>query len=230
MRHAGMLPKKSLRGQHAFVTGAGNGIGRLVSIKLASQGVKVTVSDIDISAAEETVALITENGDEAIAIQCDITKAEDIQHAAVEARRAFGPVEILINNAGIVSGKKILDANERDIRLTYDVNTISHALTVREFLPNMIAANKGHIVTVASLGGTIGIPGLADYCGSKFAAFGFDESIRLELNKMNSKVKTTCVCPFFINTGMFEGVSTPFPLLPLLDQDWVSERIITAMR
>jgi all-trans-retinol dehydrogenase (NAD+) len=139
----------------------------------------------------------------------------------------FGNVTILINNAGIVHGKKIMDNSERDLKKTYEVNTISHALTVKEFLPDM--TNKGHIVSVSSMAGIIGIPGLGDYCGSKFASFGFDESLRLELKKLGSPVKTTCVCPFFINTGMFEGVKTQFPLLPLLEPDWVADRIITAI-
>ena len=94
----------------------------------------------------------------------------------------------------------------------------------------MLKKNKGHIVSIASMAGIVGVPGLADYCGSKFAVFGVDESLRLELKQLKSNVKTTCVCPFFINTKMFEGVKTPFPLLPLLDSEWVSERIITAIR
>jgi all-trans-retinol dehydrogenase (NAD+) len=126
-------------------------------------------------------------------------------------------VDILINNAGIVSGKKILDITERDLKKTFDVNAISHVFTVKEFLPEMLKQDKGHIVSIVSVAGIIGVPGLSDYCGSKFAAFGIDESLRLELKNLKSNVTTTCVCPYFINTGMFEGVKTDFPLLPMLD-------------
>ena len=97
------------------------------------------------------------------------------------------------------------------------MNSIAHVLLIKEFLPNMLKLNKGHIVSISSLAGLVGVPGLGDYCGSKFAAFGIDESLRLELKNLNSNVWTTCVCPFFINTGMFEGVKTDFPLLPMLD-------------
>ncbi len=66
--------------------------------------------------------------------------------------------------------------------------------------------SKGHIVTIASAAGIVGVNGLADYCASKFGAVGFNESLRMELKSLNSKVKTTCICPYYINTGMFQGV------------------------
>ena len=93
------------------------------------------------------------------------------------------------------------------IRRTLDVNTISHLYTIKEFLPEMITNKKGHIVSIASLAGLWGIPGLGDYCASKFGAVAIDEALRLELKKNGhySYVKTTCICPYFIDTGMFEG-------------------------
>lgn len=86
---------------------------------------------------------------------------------------------------------------------TIAINTTSHFYTVREFVPNMIKENKGHIVTIASAAGIVGVNGLADYCASKFGAVGFNESLRMELNYAKSKVRTTCICPYYINTGMF---------------------------
>lgn len=78
---------------------------------------------------------------------------------------------------------------------------------------------KGHIVTVASMAGIVGVAGLADYCASKFGAVGFDESLRMELNGLKSNVKTTCICPFFIDTGMFEGVKSKYHFfLPILNE------------
>ncbi len=91
-----------------------------------------------------------------------------------------------MNNAGIVSGKSILENSERMIKKTLEVNTISHSYTVRAFLPAMLAKNEGHIVTIASAAGLIGVSGLADYCASKFGAVGFDESLRMELLKRGS--------------------------------------------
>lgn len=100
-----------------------------------------------------------------------------------------------------------------------NINTTAHHWTVRETLPDMLANNHGHIVTIASIAGWVGVRGLADYCASKFGAVGFDESLRFELRAKKSKVKTTCICPYFINTGMFDGAKSRFPLLlPILTE------------
>lgn len=93
---------------------------------------------------------------------------------------------MLINNAGIVSGKKLLENSEKLIEKTIAVNTVSHHYTCREFLPAMIKNNRGHVVTIASMAGITGVAGLVDYCASKFGAVGFDESLRLELRKLGS--------------------------------------------
>ena len=95
----------------------------------------------------------------------------------------------------------------------------------------MIANKKGHIVTIASIAGLAGVPGLSDYNASKFGAVGLDESVRLELKKLGhyGYVKTTCICPFFINTGMFEGAKSAFPLY-ILSQEEVVTRIINAIQ
>eukprot|EP00352_Strombidinopsis_acuminata_P006200 CAMPEP_0176374694 /NCGR_PEP_ID=MMETSP0126-20121128/26943_1 /TAXON_ID=141414 ORGANISM="Strombidinopsis acuminatum, Strain SPMC142" /NCGR_SAMPLE_ID=MMETSP0126 /ASSEMBLY_ACC=CAM_ASM_000229 /LENGTH=125 /DNA_ID=CAMNT_0017735385 /DNA_START=340 /DNA_END=717 /DNA_ORIENTATION=- len=114
---------------------------------------------------------------------------------------------MLINNAGIVSGKGILENSNEMMMKTFEVNTISHLHLIREFLPAMIANKKGHIVSIASLAGVVASPNLADYSASKFGAVAIDESLRTEMIRkgMNGFIKTTCICPFFINTGMFNG-------------------------
>jgi len=114
---------------------------------------------------------------------------------------------------------------------TIAVNTTSHLYTIREFLPAMIDNKKGHVVSIASVAGTVGIAGMADYCASKFGAFAIDESLRMEMQHMglSDKIKTTCICPYYINTGMFDGVKTNF-LFPILDQHVVTKRIIDAIR
>lgn len=90
---------------------------------------------------------------------------------------------ILINNAGIVSGKTTLELSDAMIEKTIQVNTISHLHTIREFLPGMIAGKRGHIVTIASMAGLVSTPGLSDYCASKYGAVAIDEAVRLELSK-----------------------------------------------
>jgi len=97
------------------------------------------------------------------------------------------------------------------ITKTFEVNSIAILHTIREFVPAMLKANKGHIVTISSMAGYTTIPGQCEYPASKAAATAIDESMRLEFKKRNSNVKTTCICPMFINTGMFDGAKTRFP-------------------
>lgn len=138
---------------------------------------------------------------------------------------------LLINNAGIVSGTTTLNLSDAMIERTMHVNTISHLHTIREFLPEMIANKRGHIVSIASMAGLAGIAGLSDYCASKHGAVAIDASVRGELKKHGhyGYVKTTCICPYYINTGMFDGVTNSFPMY-ILDPDEVVDRIINAIR
>lgn len=112
-----------------------------------------------------------------------------------------------------------------------DVNTISHLYTIKEFLPEMIANKKGHIVSIASMAGVIALPSLSDYCASKFGAVAIDEALRLELKKKRQYqyVKTTCICPYFIDTGMFKGARMAFPMYILTPEETVT-RIIHAIQ
>jgi all-trans-retinol dehydrogenase (NAD+) len=108
-----------------------------------------------------------------------------------------------------------------------NVNILAHFWTGKAFLPSMLERNSGHIVTIASAAGILGVRGLADYSASKFAAFGFNESLRMELRRLKSSVRTTIVCPFFIDTGMFAGVTTRFPFIfPILEPEYVARRIV----
>ena len=94
----------------------------------------------------------------------------------------------------------------------------------------MIERNRGHIVTIASAAGLIGVPRLTDYCATKFAAVGLDESLRVELKQRGSAIRTTVVCPYYIDTGMFEGVKTRFSfLLPILKEQKVVDKILRAI-
>ena len=111
----------------------------------------------------------------------------------------------------------------------------SHFWTVKAFVPGMIERDDGCVVTVASAAGLVGVAGLCDYCASKWGARGFNDALRLELRKMKKfGVQTLSVCPYFINTGMFNGVSgTNWPfgfLLPMLEPSYVGDMVLTAVR
>jgi len=134
-------------------------------------------------------------------------------------------VTILINNAGIVSGKGFLDCTDAQVQRTMEVNAMAPIWLIRAFLPAMKANKRGHLVTIASSAGLIGVAKLADYCASKFAAVGLMESLRAEL--ANTGVATTVVCPFFVKTGMFDGAEARWPrILPLLETDYAVDQIM----
>uniref|UniRef100_A0A0L8I2T1 Epidermal retinol dehydrogenase 2 n=1 Tax=Octopus bimaculoides TaxID=37653 RepID=A0A0L8I2T1_OCTBM len=163
--------------------------------------------------------------------ECDIVVVTYLC-ACVCVNEDIGMVHILINNAGIVTGRKFLQCPDELIQKTIDVNTMAHFWTVKAFLPTMIKENHGHVVTVASAAGLLGVNSLTDYCASKFAVVGFEESLRFELEVLGKDgVHTTVVCPFYINTGMFNGVKVRFPyLMPILEPGYVSDKIVEAVR
>ncbi|NXE49772.1 RDHE2 dehydrogenase, partial [Casuarius casuarius] len=225
--------KKNVEGEVVLITGAGSGIGRLLSIKFARLGATLVLWDINQEGVKETSRLAKENG--AVRVQsyiCDCSKRQEVHRVADQVKKEVGDVSILINNAGIVTGKRFIDSPDSLVEKTMEVNTMAHFWTYKAFLPAMMASNHGHLVSIASSAGLIGVNRLADYCASKFAAIGFAESISLEMRDLGKTgIKTTIVCPYFINTGMFDGCKTKWPrLLPILEPEYVAEKIVTAIR
>jgi all-trans-retinol dehydrogenase (NAD+) len=114
-----------------------------------------------------------ETGGKLHAYTCDVADRRDVEETAQRVRRDVGPIHILINNAGVVLGKLFLESDPEQIERTIRVNTLGLFWTARAFLPEMVAANQGHLVTVASAAGLVGVRRLSDYCASKWAAIGF---------------------------------------------------------
>ncbi|CAD8154313.1 unnamed protein product [Paramecium octaurelia] len=232
-KHNGWLKKKSVANQHVFITGGASGIGRNMAFRFAKLGAKISIVDLNTTALQEVVdAINKESGDKtAFGVYCDVSDPQSVKNAISESINFHKKnIDILINNAGVVSGKQLLQNSEAGVTKTININTTAHHWTVREVLGNMIENNHGHIVTIASIAGWVGVRGLVDYCASKFGAVGFDESLRFELRAKKSKVRTTCICPYFINTGMFDGAKSKFPLLfPILSENYASQRIVNAI-
>ncbi|MDR0784897.1 MAG: SDR family oxidoreductase [Treponema sp.] len=213
-----------------LITGAASGIGKLMAMDFAKRGAKVVAWDIDSSALKR---LMDEAEQKSLFIKtfvCDVTDRDMVYKLAEEVRVEVGAVDVLINNAGVVSGKTLLETPDEKIVRSLNVNTLSLFWTLKAFLPSMLERNAGHIVTVASAAGIIGVKGLADYSASKFGAFGLHEVVRMELRQKKSAVRTTIVCPFFIDTGMFNRVKTKFPFfLPILKSEYAAEAIVKAV-
>jgi len=211
-----------------LITGAASGLGKGIAKSLARLGCVVVLWDVNETGLLSVADEITASGGKVYIYTCDPSKREAVYMVAEKVKKEVGHVDILVNNAGIVTGKKFLQSPDDLIEKTFAVNTIAHFWTAKAFLPGMLQRDKGHIVTIASSAGLVGVSGLADYCASKFAAVGFDESLRQELE--GTGVRTTCVCPYFINTGMFDGVVSKFPsLLPILPEAYAVEQITDAI-
>jgi len=222
-----------ISGKNVVITGGASGMGRLFALKTARLGATVVIYDLDagaMNAAVEEIKRLT--GREAHGFVCDVSDREAVYRTADEVRDLVGPVDVLFNNAGVVSGRRLMEIPDEKIEAVMGVNVLALYWVTKSFLPDMLARNSGHIVTMASAAGLLGVDRQTDYAASKSAAIGFTRSLRVELKQTgHTGVKTTIVEPFFVNTGMFEGVKTRFPsILPILDQDYVTDRVIEAVR
>ncbi|KAK4298506.1 hypothetical protein Pmani_029148 [Petrolisthes manimaculis] len=207
--------RKDIKANIVLVTGGGSGIGRLMCLKMAARGALIVTWDVSQKGNDETVRQVLASGGKCWSYTVDITDRQAVYTTAVKVKQQVGKVDILINNAGVVTGKKLLDCPDEAILKTFQVNSISHFWTTKAFLPDMMMTDKGHIVTIASMAGKSGLSGLVDYCSSKFAAVGFDESLRLEL---------------LIDTGMFQGFGTSTGVfVDMLDPDWVAGEVVDAI-
>jgi all-trans-retinol dehydrogenase (NAD+) len=221
-----------LRGRITVVTGGAAGIGRLLAMELAARGAIPVLWDLDgerlTAVGDEVRNLI---GTKAWHYVCDVRDGEAVAATAGRVRAEVGDPDIVVNNAGVVSGGLLLDIPDEDIRRTFEVNTLALYWVTKAFLPAMVAQNRGHVVTVASAAGLVGVARQTDYSASKHAAVGFDESLRVELRQVAPAIVTTVVCPYYVDTGMFEGVRTRMPfLLPILRPRDVAWRIADAIQ
>jgi len=214
-----------------LITGAGAGIGRLLACELARRGAEPVLWELDegkLAAALDEVRGIT--GGHARGYVCDVSDRDVVYETADRVRSEVGDPDVVINNAGVVSGARLLDIPDDQIRRTFEVNALALYWVTKAFLPAMVRRNQGHIVTLASAAGLVGVARQTDYSASKHAAVGFDESLRAELREMSPGVVTTLVCPYYIDTGMFEGVRTRIPfLLPILREHDVVRKIAHAI-
>lgn len=218
-------------GEVVLITGGASGIGRRLATHFAADGAHVVLWDVNRDALDDAVAELRAEGWQATAHAVNLADRDAVRMASKRVFQDAGEVDILINNAGVVSGKPLVRLEDAEIERTFAVNTLALFWVTRAFLPRMLERGSGRVVTVASAGGLVGTPKMTDYCASKFAAVGFDESLRAELKQAGGQVKTTVVCPYYIDTGMFAGVRTRFPLLlPILKPAAAAARIHRGIR
>ena len=220
-----------LKGKTAVITGGAMGIGLATAKRLIKENCTVTIWDINEPALKQAKEeLEKENGKVFIHV-CNVTDKERIKELSETAYREMGSVDILINNAGYVKGGEILEQPAEVWDTTISINVNALVYTIQAFLPKMYERNLGHIVNISSAAGTIGVPGLAVYCATKWAVWGLTESLRFEaINNNKTGVKYSSIHPGYIASGMFEGAKLGFPgslIVPLVkDHDVIAKAIV----
>ncbi|KAM9027065.1 estradiol 17-beta-dehydrogenase 11-like [Ara ararauna] len=203
------VKRKSVSGELVLITGAGHGIGRATAFEFARRQSRLVLWDISKHSIEETAAECKRLGATVQAFVVDCSKREEIYSAAEKVKQEIGDVSILVNNAGVITAADFLSTQDHQIERMFEVNILAHMWTTKAFLPTMMKNNHGHIVTVASAAGHFVISYMVTYCSSKFAAVGFHKALTEELATLGKDgIKTTCLCPVFINTGFVKNPST----------------------
>lgn len=180
-------------GKVAVITGSNKGIGQTTAYMLADKGCKVVITGRDTEKIEETVRMVRSKGGESIGVTADITEPEQCERLFKETVQAFGKVDFLINNAGMVAKGLMEESVPSAYKTVFDLNVLGSIYPTHIFLPE-IKRNKGSIIFVSSVAGVVGLPSYTAYCGSKRAVVAIAETLKLEL----------------AGTGVFVGINYPY--------------------
>lgn len=226
-----------IKGTNVLITGGASGIGRIMGRICLEKGASnlivwdINQENIDKTEAELSDVKPAEAGVSKGQIHSYIVNVSDpqaIKSAYEKVKSEVGEVDILVNCAGIVRGNNTFDKQTvQDIDLTMDINANAPMYVALSVLPDMLRRDRGHICNIASAAGMLGVPKLSVYCASKWAVIGWTESMRVELKQARSHVRVTSVAPYFINTGMFDGVNSK--VFPILDPEKTAAKIIRAV-
>jgi NADP-dependent 3-hydroxy acid dehydrogenase YdfG len=215
-----------LAGQTAAITGGARGIGRATAQALMAQGMRVAIGDVDLAAAEQTAA---ELGASAVALALDVTDRDSFSRFLDGAEEQLGPVDVLINNAGIMPVGRFIDEDDLTARRLVDINIHGVLLGMKLALARMVPRNRGHIINIASQAGKYGTPGGATYSATKHAVVGLTEAVRGELRLMGADIDLSYVMPFVVNTELGGGLVEARGMHKLEPQD-VADAIVDALQ
>ncbi|XP_055371817.1 short-chain dehydrogenase/reductase family 16C member 6 [Condylostylus longicornis] len=217
-----------------LITGTGHGIGRELALQYAELGSKVICIDINEKSNKETVDKVNSiRKGSAYFYICDVTNRDAVLQLADKIKNEVGYVTILINNAGIMPSHPINQHTEKEIRKVFEINILSHFWTVEAFFPHFIQAGRGHLVSMSSLAGLVGLSNLVPYCATKFAVRGMMEALSEEIREgpLKGKINFTTICPYMTNTGLCKKPKVKFPsILGLLDPKEVASAVIYSQR
>ena len=211
-----------------LITGGASGIGRIMGEMALKKGAKALVIwDINQANIDATISELKAFS-KVVGYRVDVSNYEVVAKSYQQVKNEVGDVDILINCAGIITSNKTFDlCSPEEMDRTIQVNTLAPMYVARQVLPDMIARNSGHICNIASAGGMLANPKMSVYAASKWAAIGWSDSVRIELQDRKSQVRVTTIAPYYITTGMFDGVQSK--VFPLLNPVKVSERILGAI-
>ena len=211
-----------------LITGGASGIGRIMGeMALKKRAKALVIWDINQANIDATIGELKAFS-KVVGYRVDVSNYEVVAKSYQQVKNEVGNVDILINCAGIITSNKTFDlCSPEEMDRTIQVNTLAPMYVARQVLPDMIARNSGHICNIASAGGMLANPKMSVYAASKWAAIGWSDSVRIELQDRKSQVRVTTIAPYYITTGMFDGVQSK--VFPLLNPEKVSERIIGAI-
>lgn len=213
---------------NVLITGGASGIGRIMGRMALEKGAGcLIIWDINTQNIKSSVEELGKFG-KVRGYIVDVSNNDNVIETYNKVKAECGEVDILINCAGIVTSNKTFDKQTtEEILRTMNINTIAPMLVTRAILPDMLKRDKGHVCTIASAGGMLGNPRMSVYGASKWGAIGWSDSMRIELQASKSNVHVTTVAPYYINTGMFDGVKSR--IIPVLKPEYVSRKIIRAI-
>jgi NADP-dependent 3-hydroxy acid dehydrogenase YdfG len=215
-----------LAGQTAAITGAARGIGKATAQALLRQGMKVAIGDVDFAAAQQTAS---ELGASTVALPLDVTDRASFAAFLDRAEEQLGPVDVLVNNAGIMQIGRFVDEDDLTARRMIDINLHGVILGMKLALERMVPRDRGHIVNISSQAGKYGSPGGATYSATKHAVVGLTEAVRGELHLMKANIDLSYVMPFVVNTELGSGLGEARGLKNLQPSD-VADAIVDALR
>ncbi len=215
---------RSLAGKVVAITGAGRGIGRATAQALIAQGARIAIGDIEASLAEQTAG---ELGGGTVGLALDVTDRASFERFLQETESRLGPLDVLINNAGIMPIGPFIEESDSTAKALVDINLhgviFGSKLALERFLPR----RAGHLVNIASAAGKSGFPGGATYCATKHAVVGLSESVRAEVR--DTDIGVSVVMPVVVNTQLGSGLAETRSFKAVEPED-VAEAIVDALQ
>jgi len=193
----------ALEGRRVVVTGSGRGIGKAIATAMAAEGAAVVITARTLSQIDATAAMIRSVGDEAYAIVCDVSDDDSVALLANEARRLLGgPIDTLVNNAGVYKAARFMDHDLDDWQRILDINVVSTVRVTREFLPDMVDLDRSRVIFLASIAGKKGSFGQAAYNASKHAQIALTRCLAIEYGRTG--LRANAICPGFTMTDLID--------------------------